>query len=71
MVKQGGFTVGSITATMALLVREEDLAVNDKGKVVDVCVWEDIGRNVPREVLQAFMKERGKRRKLIKERKYM
>lgn len=42
-----------------------------QGKVVDMCIWEDIGRNVPREVLQAFMKERGKRYKLIKERKYI
>lgn len=38
MVKQGGFTVGSITAMMALLFREEDLVVNDKEKLL-ICVF--------------------------------
>lgn len=33
-MKWGGFTVGSIIATMALLVREENLVVNDKEKLL-------------------------------------
>lgn len=33
-MKPGGFTVGFITATMALLVREEDLVVSDKEKLL-------------------------------------
>lgn len=33
-MKQGGFTAGSITATVALLVREEDFVVNDRKKLL-------------------------------------
>lgn len=67
--------MGSITATVALLVKEEDFVVNDREKLLlnDVgfgrtqCPGRR-GRNVLREIIQAFMKERGEKCKLIKER---